>query len=316
MKKMVDVSVIIPVYNVEKYLRECLNSVYSLDLSNKEIIIINDGSTDSSVDIVNEYKNKYNDKTKIISQKNQGLAEARNTGIKNSTGEYILFVDSDDFIEPIEAEEFFNFAVEKKVDILIGNYREYYGKNKIIDKEFYKINKNVKKEGMFYIENGFKNNCFEVVVWRNLYNRECLLKNNLFFKKGLLHEDNLFTPMVFYYATKTRYYNKKFYFYRKNNFSSIMQTKSKKNYEHMLYIINELLKFKDMNGLDNRYFNRLILGMYLSILRQGKYKNEDIFNKLKKINFNFREKLKLLYIYLFYIYNINKIQKIEIAELK
>ena len=144
---MCDISIVIPIYNVEKYLRKCLDSVYSLNLDNKEVILVNDGSTDTSINILNEFKNKYPNKTKIISQKNQGLSEARNIGIKNSNGKYILFIDSDDFIIPTETEEFINFGLDKKVDILIGNYREYYNENYVVQKSFYSLDKNLEKEG-------------------------------------------------------------------------------------------------------------------------------------------------------------------------
>lgn len=210
---MIDISIVIPVYNVEKYLRKCLDSVYSLNLDNKEVILVNDGSTDTSINILNEFKNKYPNKTKIISQKNQGLSEARNIGIKNSNGKYILFVDSDDFIVPAETEEFINFGLEKKVDILIGNYRKYYNENYIVRRSFYSLDRNLEKEGIFFIENGLKNKCFDIAVWKNIYRKNFLLENNLFFKKGLLHEDALFTPEAFFYAKKVRCFNKNFYFY-------------------------------------------------------------------------------------------------------
>ena len=186
---MIDISIVIPVYNVEKYLRKCLDSVYSLNLDNKEVILVNDGSTDTSINILNEFKNKYPNKTKIISQKNQGLSEARNIGIKNSNGK------------------------EKKVDILIGNYRKYYNENYIVRRSFYSLDRNLEKEGIFFIENGLKNKCFDIAVWKNIYRKNFLLENNLFFKKGLLHEDALFTPEAFFYAKKVRCFNKNFYFY-------------------------------------------------------------------------------------------------------
>ena len=225
---MCDISIVIPIYNVEKYLRKCLDSVYSLNLDNKKVVLVNDGSTDTSINILNEFKNKYPNKTKLITQKNQGLSEARNIGIKNSNGKYILFIDSDDFIIPTETEEFINFGLDKKVDILIGNYREYYNENYIVQKSFYSLDKNLEKEGIFFIENGVKNKCFGFAVWQNIYRKNFLLENNLFFKKGLLHEDNLFTPEAFFYAKKVRCFNKKFYFYRKNNLESITQTVNKK----------------------------------------------------------------------------------------
>lgn len=309
---MCDISIVIPIYNVEKYLRKCLDSVYSLNLDNKELVLVNDGSTDTSINILNEFKNKYPNKTKLITQKNQGLSEARNIGIKNSNGKYILFIDSDDFIIPTETEEFINFGLDKKVDILIGNYREYYNENYIVQKSFYNLDKNLEKEGIFFIENGVKNKCFRFAVWQNIYRKNFLLENNLFFKKGLLHEDNLFTPEAFFYAKKVRCFNKKFYFYRKNNLESITQTVNKKNYEHMLYTIIKLLEFKKSNNIENNYFNRIVLGIYINVLRGG-YINKEVYNNIVDLKFNFREKLKLLYV--IYLQNKYKMKKIEIAKL-
>ncbi|WP_339001899.1 glycosyltransferase [Fusobacterium animalis] len=309
---MCDISIVIPIYNVEKYLRKCLDSVYSLNLDNKEVVLVNDGSTDTSINILNEFKNKYPNKTKLITQKNQGLSEARNIGIKNSNGKYILFIDSDDFIIPTETEEFINFGLDKKVDILIGNYREYYNENYIVQKSFYNLDKNLEKEGIFFIENGVKNKCFRFAVWQNIYRKNFLLENNLFFKKGLLHEDSLFTPEAFFYAKKVRCFNKKFYFYRKNNLESITQTVNKKNYEHMLYTIIKLLEFKKSNNIENNYFNRIVLGIYINVLRGG-YINKEVYNNIVDLKFNFREKLKLLYV--IYLQNKYKMKKIEIAKL-
>ena len=309
---MCDISIVIPIYNVEKYLRKCLDSVYSLNLDNKEVVLVNDGSIDTSINILNEFKNKYPNKTKLITQKNQGLSEARNIGIKNSNGKYILFIDSDDFIIPTETEEFINFGLDKKVDILIGNYREYYNENYIVQKSFYNLDKNLEKEGIFFIENGVKNKCFRFAVWQNIYRKNFLLENNLFFKKGLLHEDSLFTPEAFFYAKKVRCFNKKFYFYRKNNLESIIHTVNKKNYEHMLYTIIELLEFKKSNNIENNYFNRIILGLYINVVKEG-YINKEVYNNIVDLNFNFREKLKLLYV--IYLQNKYKMKKIEIAKL-
>lgn len=309
---MCDISIVIPIYNVEKYLRKCLDSVYSLNLDNKEVVLVNDGSIDTSINILNEFKNKYPNKTKLITQKNQGLSEARNIGIKNSNGKYILFIDSDDFIIPTETEEFINFGLDKKVDILIGNYREYYNENYIVQKSFYNLDKNLEKEGIFFIENGVKNKCFRFAVWQNIYRKNFLLENNLFFKKGLLHEDSLFTLEAFFYAKKVRCFNKKFYFYRKNNLESITQTVNKKNYEHMLYTIIKLLEFKKSNNIENNYFNRIVLGIYINVLRGG-YINKEVYNNIVDLKFNFREKLKLLYV--IYLQNKYKMKKIEIAKL-
>ena len=97
MNQNILVTVVVPVYNVEKYLKKCLDSLLSQTYHNIEIIVVNDGTTDKSLDIAKEV-NSIDERVKIISQENQGLSEARNTGIRNAKGEYICFVDSDDFV--------------------------------------------------------------------------------------------------------------------------------------------------------------------------------------------------------------------------
>ncbi len=117
-------SVIIPVYNVEKYIRQCLDSVYSQTFRNFEVIIIDDGSPDNCGRICDEYAEKYGNeiKTKVIHKENGGLCRARNDGIDAAQGEWITFVDSDDWIEPDYYEAMFNALGDKKVDILLlGN---------------------------------------------------------------------------------------------------------------------------------------------------------------------------------------------------
>ena len=104
---MAKVSVIVPVYNVEKYIRKCLDSIVSQTLNDLEIILVNDGSTDTSPAICEEYKRK-DERIKMITQKNQGLSAARNAGLKDATGEYVIFIDSDDYI----AENMLEILVE------------------------------------------------------------------------------------------------------------------------------------------------------------------------------------------------------------
>lgn len=294
---MIKISIVIPVYNVEKYLKQCLESIYKLNLSNKEIILINDGSTDNSLKILKEYKENYSEKTILISQENKGLSEARNIGIKNSSGEYVLFIDSDDFVDSISLEKFLKEGIDYKEDILIGN--SYYVYEKKIEKEFY--SKNLEdigeKNGLFFLEEGMKKKCFYVTVWRNLYKKEFLLKNNLFFEKGILHEDSLFTPIAFYLAKKVRYSQEYFYFYRQTNNSSITKSKNKKRYLDLLIITKKLLEFSESNGIYNKYFNRIIVGIYLQIIKEGRIKDDKLFYKIKGLKLNFREKLKLIIIY-------------------
>lgn len=127
MENNVKVSIIIPVYNVEKYLRECLDSALNQTLKEIEIICVNDGSTDSSVDILKEYSLKYS-RVKIISKKNSGYGNTMNVGIKAAQGEYINFLESDDLIEADMLETLYNIAQkDEEIDIIKGDYYEYFG---------------------------------------------------------------------------------------------------------------------------------------------------------------------------------------------
>ena len=155
-----DISIIVPVYNSEKYLKKCLDSIIHQTKKNIEIVVVNDGSTDSSLQILNEYK-KYKN-FKIISQLNQGVIGARITGYQNATGKYIGWVDNDDFIEPDMFEKLYALAQIHDADIVICNYsfyphpvktkkkwfKEYYGVNdwNFIDKNGLLWNKIVRKE--------------------------------------------------------------------------------------------------------------------------------------------------------------------------
>lgn len=118
---MVKVSVIVPVYNVEKYLRKCLNSLVKQTLRDIEIIVVNDGSTDSSADIIKNFKNDYPDIIKNLNKQNGGLSDARNFGLEHATGEYIGFVDADDEVAPEMFAELYSLGKKHEADIVLCN---------------------------------------------------------------------------------------------------------------------------------------------------------------------------------------------------
>ena len=121
---MPKVSIIVPVYNVEKYLCQCLESLVHQTLTDIEIICVNDGSTDNSLGILNKYA-QLDSRIKVFSQKNQGVSSARNLGLEKVNGEYITFVDSDDWIELNACEILYNTAQERNTDILLCSYYNY-----------------------------------------------------------------------------------------------------------------------------------------------------------------------------------------------
>ena len=183
------ISVIIPVYNVEKYLRRCLDSIINQTYKNLEIICIDDGSPDNSINVLIEYSNRDN-RILIKRQKNMGLSEARNTGIKISTGKYLIFVDSDDWL-PLDAIELLCKKIEKEnSDVVIG------GRITISDSKkenFIPTAKDINFTFEEYLEYSMKKKEFRAVAWGKLYKKEIIEKNQLEFPKGLLYEDLLFT---------------------------------------------------------------------------------------------------------------------------
>lgn len=123
---MKKVSIIVPVYNMEKYLEKCMDSLVNQTLEDIEIIVINDGSTDNSINILNQYKNEYPNKIIVIDQKNKGISAARNIGIDKANGKYIGFVDSDDYVKLDMYEKLYNKIEKSKSDIVVCNYTKYF----------------------------------------------------------------------------------------------------------------------------------------------------------------------------------------------
>ena len=170
-------SIIIPVYNVEKYIKKCLDSVFTQTEKDYEVIVVNDGTKDNSMDIVKNYD------VKIVNQKNQGLSEARNTGLKNAKGEYILFLDSDDYIEKDLLKEL-NKSIKNKPDLVRFQIREVFDAYKKDYNELSFTNKSGPEAFSIICNYHFVEN-----AWAYLYKKSYLEENNFTFKKGTIHED-------------------------------------------------------------------------------------------------------------------------------
>ena len=185
---MPKVSIIVPVYNVEKYLVRCLDSLVNQTLDDIEIIVVNDGSTDNSGELLKIYEDKYPDKIKVFKKENGGLSDARNYGIPHATGEYIAFLDSDDYVELDTYEKMYKMAVEENSDMVECDFIwEYPGKSKIDTGIIY----NGKKE---MIVNA------RVVAWNKLIKRSIIKQAKVEYPKGLRYEDvEFFYKMVPYY---------------------------------------------------------------------------------------------------------------------
>lgn len=284
MKKL---SIIVPVYNVENYIVECLESLINQTLDPIEIIVVDDGSKDSSIEKI---KNMIDgDRVKLIVQENKGLSGARNTGLKVAKGEYIAFVDSDDYIGLDTAyEEMYDIAIKEGSEIVAGNCIRFYEDGREEKQErnmaFFKESP-MKAEEFFF--NSLESNRVYAPVWFNIYKREFLEKNNLYFMEGVLHEDEEFTPRALLKATKVSIYDEDFYMYRQREGSIMNSGKNIKHATDMLKICGSLNKKIDEihdERLKRRFANYLCSRILTQIYfyRLDKIDNEDIFKLLDR----------------------------------
>ena len=216
------ITIIVPVYNVEHYLDKCLDSLISQTYKNLEIIVINDGSTDNSGAICQEYARKDN-RIIYIKKENGGQSEARNMGLDRMTGSYVTFVDSDDWVEPDYVEVLYNKLIEYQADIAVGNYYSYNEQEGIFyfhifgDSYYEKVYDNVSIFENLYESQEMKS--FSLIsVWGKLYRVD--LVKHLRFDIGKLGEDGYLNQKIYLLAEKTIYLNKGLYAYRQREGSS------------------------------------------------------------------------------------------------
>ena len=257
---MVKLSIIIPVYNVEKYLEKCLQSCLSQDIPHDEyeIIVVNDGSPDSSLAIAERIAKSATNIT-IITQENGGLSAARNTGMSVAKGEYIWFVDSDDWIETNCLKQLTNTLYNDKLDALVINgIRVINGANR---KNPPRVFTDKILSGKEYLK-GTTVNCAAVIT---IYKREILSKFKLKFKKGILHEDAEFTPRAYYYFERIAVKNYHFYYNLLNPTSITQKVNPKKGFD-LIGVACSLFAFQQgIKGEDNSYYNKYIA----SVLNQA-----------------------------------------------
>ncbi|RRD40773.1 glycosyltransferase [Leptotrichia sp. OH3620_COT-345] len=278
-----ELSIVIPVYNVEKYLEKCLSSLCGMEISN-EIIIVNDGTQDSSLQIAQKFKENHKEENiKIISQINRGLSEARNTGLKAAVGKYISFIDSDDFVDTEAYSRFVSEVIKDDVDIGIGRYKKILEKRETGNENFQCVTeiRNYKRgkirTGKEYLRIMYENDMHGPEVWDDLFKREFLIENNIFFKKGRMHEDEIFTVESLIKASKVKFYGIYYYNYLQRE-KSIMSTKSSKNYEDMEKNINEIynLMLSEKDEKIKKVLEAEIHRLYKIIIKhtEHKYKKE------------------------------------------
>lgn len=241
------VSIIIPVYNVEKYLNKCLDSALNQTIDNFEVIAIDDGSIDNSLNILYQYKERYNNLI-VISQANKGVSKARNVGILRASGKYIYFLDSDDYIDLDTLEICFSECENNNLDILYFDAEVKIDSESNIKKDKFKFNysrgenldSNIYK-GIDFYKILINKGCFKASPCLQFLRKKYIMKNNIFFYEGIIHEDELFTTNALIKANKVKYINKNM-FYRVVRSNSIMTVnKSIKNVEGYCTVVKKLL---------------------------------------------------------------------------
>lgn len=233
-------SIVIPVYNVEKYLRDCLESVLHQTISDWEAICVNDGSTDRSGEILEEYADKDN-RFEIVTQPNGGLSAARNAGMKLAKGEYVLFLDSDDWLE-LNALKVLSDSLRGE-DMLCFSGRRYFEDDKSYRQADCIVERSYSSGMDYYNENALqpRDFAFECVVLR-AYKRSFMMNNCQWFKEGIYHEDDLYTPMACYYAKRVKQISASLYNYRVRA-NSITTTINANRLRDYLEIANILAAF-------------------------------------------------------------------------
>lgn len=250
----IKLSVIIPVFNSEKYLKKCINSVLNQNLQEIEIICIDDGSIDSSFEILKSFSEK-DDRIKVYqNDKNSGAGYTRNRGINLAKGEYITFVDSDDWVEPEIYERLYNEVKLDNLDIVMFPFTTYDENEKIFyQEEYYSLAtiRNLVKNNIFNRKDLPIDKIFRIAVnpFNKLYKRNFIVENNLYFHEGLTFEDNVFFFKVYYFAKKIKIYPMNLY-YRRRHSSSVMGSFGE-SYIHILELSTITIEiFKDMGAYE------------------------------------------------------------------
>ena len=270
------VSIVVPVYNVEKYLRECLDSLVNQTLEDVEIICVNDGSTDSSLQILEEYASK-DSRIKIFNQKNQGVSAARNFGIKNVNGKYLTFVDADDWIELNALEILYKTIEERKTEMLIFSFKNYFSTTDIVkDDRLLFANKN---------DINFLNAYEDIFnspmgTWGKIYKTDLIKKNEILFPLDIqCGEDRPFYINACICAKNIAVLDEPLYYYRRNILGSLTQGNSTTLSD--LYLANQMIikmicKFENKKQIQcaflYSYIDCIIWGYNIS----KSYKNKDI----------------------------------------
>ena len=248
---MIKVSVVVPVYNAQEYLEDCVESLVHQSIKEIELIFINDGSTDGSLKILQEYQEKYPEKIHIITKENGGQASARNVGIAQAKGKYIGFVDADDYVAECMYEKMYNLAEKEQSDYVECRYQYLkVGKHGEVEKLpcYGNVRPYEKREEMFLDP--------LVSPWNKLYRTQILKEKHIGFPEGVVYEDTAFYAKVIPYIQKTSYEPEE-YVYHFLRMGSTMNAKNDERVGHIFPVLQNVLDFYQQNHLFELYEKEL-----------------------------------------------------------
>lgn len=274
------VSILIPIYNVEKYIKRCTISLMEQSYPNIEYVFVNDCTPDNSIDILNETIKCYPQRKniKIINHdKNKGLAASRNTGLRYSTGIWISFVDSDDYLETNAIENLIRTAQDEQSDIVVGTFQYITNSGKEIFKRPKKVYTKIE-----YIQSLLRWNETDLTLWGKIIKKELFLNNNISSLEGYnFGEDFAITPRITYYANKISFLNEVVYNYEYNNTNSYTKKVSLQSIASLNYIATYITRFymsKDDSQIFEKHLFKGLINMQIWI-----YSNTHNINDLQSI---------------------------------
>lgn len=285
------ISIVVPVYNSEMYLQKCIESILSQTFSNIQLILVNDGSSDNSYDICYKYS-KLDNRIKLISIQNQGVSNARNIGIKNANGKYIMFCDSDDYVECNWCELLYNSIEKNKDSLVICGYKIIDKKsipnksNNIIFNKNHSKNIINKKEFFSIYEKSLLNNPIN-----KIYLRDIIVDNNILFKKDLsLGEDLIFNlEYLKYVSEEIVILNKTPYYYINRNSESLNNKYYENLFEIQTYLSKQIYKYMNLYNSDIKLYEERYYINYFHMIEavlKNTFSEDNKHSLLWKIKYN------------------------------
>ncbi len=225
----IGISIIVPIYNLESYIPQCIDSILSQSFTNFELILVNDGSTDNSGELCDEYA-RLDSRVRVIHKENGGIASSRNAGLEVARGEYIGFVDNDDYINKYMFEELFNNAIKHSSDTVVCDYLKVE-EDQFIDTEVfnsdYSLQNFSNKEALHFIYKNMEKDTF-IYPWNKLYKR--YLFDEIKYEHGNIYDDETIAHKLLYRSNKVTYIQSELYYYVKRKGSQINSPFSTKKF--------------------------------------------------------------------------------------